>query len=71
MLSDQKVSALLTQIPSEVSSEFRDVYVLDFLNLLHRHSEKDLQKDIVQNLKDFIMEFGRDLPLWVKNTGFR
>jgi len=33
---------------------------LDFLNLPHDFSEKDLQKAIVENLKHFILEFGKD-----------
>ncbi len=41
-------------------SVFKDPYVLEFLNLPSVYSEKDLQKAIVQNLKQFILEFGRD-----------
>lgn len=39
---------------------FKDPYVLEFLDLPSVYSEKDLQKAIVQNLKQFILEFGRD-----------
>lgn len=38
----------------------RDSYVLEFLNLPDKHKEKDLQKAIVDNLKGFILEFGKD-----------
>lgn len=41
-------------------SVFKDPYVLEFLNLPSVYSEKDLQKAIIQNLKKFILEFGRD-----------
>ena len=38
----------------------RDSYVLEFLDLPESHKEKDLRKAIVGNLKDFILEFGKD-----------
>jgi predicted nuclease of restriction endonuclease-like (RecB) superfamily len=60
MLSDKKISTTLTQIPRDVSSVFKDTYIFDFLNLPDEFSEKDLQKAIIQNLKHFILEFGRD-----------
>lgn len=60
MLSKKKVSPLLTQIHHEASNAFKDTYVLDFLNLPESHNEKDMQQSIVSNLKEFILEFGRD-----------
>ncbi len=42
---------------------FRDTYLLDFLKLPGGHSEKDLRKSILKNLKDFILEFGKDFIL--------
>jgi len=38
----------------------RDSYVLEFLDVPERHKEKELQKAIIANLRDFILEFGRD-----------
>ena len=60
MLSDAKVSPLVTQIHPDVSSTFKDTYVLEFLNLPEPFLEKDLQKTIVRNLKKFILELGGD-----------
>ncbi|OIO01464.1 DUF1016 domain-containing protein [Candidatus Desantisbacteria bacterium CG_4_10_14_0_8_um_filter_48_22] len=60
ILSKKKVSASLTQKDSDITRVFKDTYVLDFLNLPEVHTEKDLQKSIVGNLKDFILEFGKD-----------
>ena len=60
MLTDKNVSPLVTQIHPDISHTFRDTYVLDFLNLPRNFSEKDLQKAITQNLKHFILEFGKD-----------
>lgn len=60
LLSKKKVSALLTQKHPEAPEVFKDVYVLDFLNLPEAHSETDLRRSIVSNLKNFILEFGKD-----------
>ncbi len=60
MLTKKKVSPVMTQLHGDITNVFRDTYVLDFLNLPKTHSEKDLQKSIVANLRDFILEFGKD-----------
>lgn len=60
MLSKKKVSPVLTQKHSHSIEIFKDVYVLDFLNIPEVHSEKDLQHAIVANLKKFILEFGKE-----------
>lgn len=39
---------------------FKDVAYLDFLGLPQKHSEKRLQDSILQNMKDFILELGKD-----------
>ncbi|PIV52631.1 MAG: DUF1016 domain-containing protein [Elusimicrobia bacterium CG_4_10_14_0_8_um_filter_37_32] len=38
---------------------FKDEYLLDFLGLKDNFSEKDLQKAIIANLKQFFLEFGK------------
>jgi len=38
----------------------RDSYVLEFLDLPTEYKEKDLRKAIVANLKNFILEFGKE-----------
>jgi len=60
MLSKKKVPLLVTHKHPQAVDVFRDSYVLDFLSLPKAYSEKDLQQSIVANLKDFILEFGRD-----------
>lgn len=42
-----------------VLAHFRNEYVLDLVGLKDRHNEKDLRKAILNNLKDFFLEFGR------------
>ncbi len=60
MISKKKVSPLVTQIQRDAVDVFKDTYVLDFLNLPETHSEIDLQRSIVANLRNFILEFGKD-----------
>ena len=60
ILSKKKVPSLVTQIHPKAPEVFKDVYVLDFLNLPEAHSESDLSKGIVSNLKNFVLEFGKD-----------
>jgi predicted nuclease of restriction endonuclease-like (RecB) superfamily len=42
---------------------FKDHYVLEFLGLAAEHSEQQLRKTILANLRDFFLEFGRDFTL--------
>ncbi len=60
ILSKKKVSPALTQIHPDITDSFKDTYILDFLNLPKTYSEKDFQQSIVSNLKDFILEFGKE-----------
>lgn len=39
---------------------FKDVAYLDFLGLPQKHSEKRLQNDILANMKNFVLELGKD-----------
>jgi predicted nuclease of restriction endonuclease-like (RecB) superfamily len=38
----------------------RDSYIFEFLDIPEQHKEKVLRKAIIANLRDFILEFGRD-----------
>ncbi len=58
-LGHAKLSTL-KDMPSNLSVPFKDHYVFEFLNLPEPHTEKDLQKAILQNLKKFLLEFSRD-----------
>ena len=56
---------------------FKDHYVLEFLGIEDEHTEKQLRKAILSNLRDFFLEFGKDLtfvgeeyPLTVGNDTF-
>ena len=60
VLSKKKLPLSVTQVHPTSQEIFKDTYVLDFLNLPDVHTEQDLQRSIVSNLKSFILEFGRD-----------
>lgn len=47
-------------VSPEVKSSILDTYVLEFLDLPNEYSEKNLRKAIIKNLKQFILEFGKD-----------
>jgi len=58
MVGVQNLSPLRREIHPKSSELFRDNYLFDFLNLPKPHDEQDLRKDILNNLKSFISEFG-------------
>lgn len=58
MLSTQKLAP--ETVPKDVRNNILDTYVLEFLNLPEQFSEQNLRKAIIDNLKDFILEFGKD-----------
>lgn len=58
MLSEEKLKP--SNVPQKVKEKFLDTYVLDFLDLPQHYEEDDLQSAIVSNLRDFILEFGKD-----------
>lgn len=60
MLSQRPLIHAIDESKQATGNIFLDNYVLDFLNLPAEVSEHDLQKSIIQNLKDFILEIGKD-----------
>lgn len=58
MLSTEKLEPI--PVPSSIKSNFLDTYVLEFLSLPEKFSEYEFKKAIIANLKDFILEIGKD-----------
>lgn len=56
--ADGKVSTLLTQFDEKSKLVFKDTYVFEFLDLPENYQEKDLQKQLLSNLRKFLMELG-------------
>lgn len=55
-----KAKPIPEKVPKDVRSSILDTYILEFLNLPEEFSERNLRKAIIQNLKQFILEFGKD-----------
>lgn len=43
-----------------VENVFKDSYIFDFLNLSENHNESQLQKELILQMKNFILELGKD-----------
>ena len=52
--------ALPASTPKGINESILDTYILDFLDLPSNFDEKSLRKAIIENLKKFILEFGKD-----------
>ncbi|MHA8066733.1 PDDEXK nuclease domain-containing protein [Aquirufa sp. ROCK2-A2] len=50
----------MRDLPNGFENIFKDRYVLEFLDLPERHSEAELQKGIVKEMKRFLLELGKD-----------
>jgi predicted nuclease of restriction endonuclease-like (RecB) superfamily len=60
VLNPVKVSPAVTQSYPTALSIFRDAYVVEFLELPSLHTEADLHQGLLGQLKDFLVELGRD-----------
>jgi predicted nuclease of restriction endonuclease-like (RecB) superfamily len=60
VLSPAKLSPPVAELHPDAATVFRDTYLLEFLDLPPRHSESDLQRALVEQLKQFLLELGRD-----------
>lgn len=70
-------SGLKTTYPQSVAL-FKDRAFVDFLNLPQKHSEKQLHKGILEHIKQFMLELGKDFlfvdseyPLQVGSSTFK
>lgn len=53
-------TATLKQARPEALKVFKDAYMVEFLDLPPGHDEADLHQGLVRQLKDFLIEMGRD-----------
>ena len=60
VLSPAKLSAPLRELHPDAAVVFKDAYLVEFLDLPPTHSEGDLQRALVEQLKQFLIELGRD-----------
>ena len=60
MIGNTKLSTALRESNHDLSNTFKDSYVFEFLNLPEPHSESELQRGLVRQMKNFILELGKD-----------
>lgn len=60
MIGNTKLSTALRETNHNLSNTFKDSYIFEFLNLSDPHSESDLQRGLVGQMKNFILELGKD-----------
>jgi len=60
MIGNSKLSTTLRESNLDLSNTFKDSYVFEFLNLHEPHSESELQRGLVRQMKNFILELGKD-----------
>lgn len=77
VLNPPILSAALRELHPQADDFFRDTYLLEFLGLPSGHSELDLHRSLLQNLRRFLTELGRDFcyigtqyPVQVGNQDF-
>ena len=60
MIGNSKLPTALRESNHDLANTFKDSYVFEFLNLPDPHSESDLQRGLVRQMKIFILELGKD-----------
>jgi predicted nuclease of restriction endonuclease-like (RecB) superfamily len=60
LTAPEKLSTALREIHPGIGKAFKDTYVLEFLGLPEPHSENDLKRALVQHMKAFVLELGKD-----------
>lgn len=60
VLQPTKVSPAVTQTHPQALEVFKDAYMVEFLGLPDGHSEADLHKGLLAQLRTFLSELGRD-----------
>jgi predicted nuclease of restriction endonuclease-like (RecB) superfamily len=60
VLSPTKLAPAMRELHPDAASVFKDSYLVEFLDLPPEHSEDDMQRGLVEQLKRFLIELGRD-----------
>jgi predicted nuclease of restriction endonuclease-like (RecB) superfamily len=55
-----KLSPQERESKNDLTDTFKDSYVFEFLNLPEPYNERDLQRGLVRQMKNFILELGKD-----------
>jgi predicted nuclease of restriction endonuclease-like (RecB) superfamily len=60
IIANQLLPPAFDNYPRDVSNIFKDSYIFEFVQVPEKHSEKDLKKALLAELKQFILELGKD-----------
>jgi predicted nuclease of restriction endonuclease-like (RecB) superfamily len=60
VLSPTKLSPVVAELHPDAANLFKDSYLVEFADLPSIHSEADLERGLIENLKQFLTELGRD-----------
>lgn len=60
ILGNTILSPVVRELHPEAVNTFKDSYIFDFLNLKGSFKESDLQKGLIAQMKEFILELGKD-----------
>lgn len=60
MIGNSKLSPAVREVNKDITNTFKDSYVLEFLDLPEPYNENDLQRGLVRQMKNFILELGKD-----------
>ncbi len=60
LLGNSKLSTVLRESNKDLANNFKDSYVFEFLNLSEPHNEGELQHGLVKQMKNFILELGKN-----------
>ena len=59
-IGNTKLSPLVRASNKDIANTFKDSYVFEFLNLPEPHNESELQRGLVNQMKKFVLEIGKD-----------
>ncbi|HEV3007349.1 MAG TPA: PDDEXK nuclease domain-containing protein [Pirellulales bacterium] len=59
-LAPPNLATALREMHPEAATVFKDSYLVEFLDLPKDHSERDLEQGLIENLRQFLIELGRD-----------
>jgi predicted nuclease of restriction endonuclease-like (RecB) superfamily len=60
MIGNSKLSPMVRESNKDILNTLKDSYIFEFLNLPDTHSESDLKRGLVRQIKNFILELGKD-----------
>ncbi|WP_029279124.1 PDDEXK nuclease domain-containing protein [Pedobacter borealis] len=60
IMGNTKLSPLVRVLQNDIETVFKDSYVFEFLNLPEPHNESELQKSLIKEIRNFILELGKD-----------